>query len=51
MTRREITTKIEQLEGKVEAAIDYGDMTREHRYLDEIAELEGTLSVMCGGEA
>ena len=50
MTRREIITEIEQLEGRVEAAIDYGNMCREHRYLGEIAELEGTLSAMGGGE-
>ena len=50
MTRLEIRTNIERLELKVEAAIDKGDMGREHHYLEEIEELEGTLSVMRGGE-
>ena len=50
MTRPEIRTKIERLELKVEAALDRGHVGREHHYLDEIEELEGTLSVMCGGE-
>lgn len=50
MTRIEIVHQIEELEERVEAAIDYGDMTKEHHYMDEIAELEGTLSAM-GGEA
>lgn len=50
MTRLEICTEIERLELKVEAALNKGDMGREHHYLDEIEELEGTLSVMRGGE-
>lgn len=49
MTRPEIIQKIERLELKVEAALEIGNIAKEHRYLDEIGELEGTLSVMAGG--